>query len=437
MQEISSNWQTKLTLSTRRPALAGYFLIAVMTGTFGFWGATAPMAGAVIAPGAIVAAGRNVEVQHPDGGIIRSIAVHDGDTVRRGDTLLVLDDTAARTQLNRLDKQWMSLLARIARLKIERDGGELFDPSVTASPLPAGQAEMFQEEVVEFNVRLARFRSESLILDARLEQLSDSGDGLGKQEASISRQAALVGDEISRKHDLLDRGLINRSDYTDLLRIEADLSGQLAQVSAARAANRSQIAETREQREGLRTQRVEDAVTKLNEANGSIRDVEEQLDAARQVLERTVVKAPVDGIVVSSVYNALGNVLAPREKVMEILPTAEQSRVEARVKPGDIDAVRSGQTVKLRLPALNARLTPELTAVVELLSADRLTDPASHEPYYRAVLRIEDRLPVGLQPADLRPGMPVEAFIQTGERTFFSYLGRPLMDSMHRAFTEE
>ncbi|TIW40400.1 MAG: HlyD family efflux transporter periplasmic adaptor subunit, partial [Mesorhizobium sp.] len=164
--------------------------------------------------------------------------------------------------------------------------------------------------------------------------------------------------------------------------------------------------------------------------------IKERIRAAEAVLRRTTIKAPAAGIVVSSTYNSMGSVIAPGEKIMEILPTASGLNVDAKLRPKDIDQVSVGQPAKLRLSALNMRLTPEVSATVSEISADRLIDQTTREPYFRARLKIADALPPGVKADQLYPGTPVEAFINTGNRTFFEYLARPMLDSFARAFTE-
>nr|WP_292132156.1 HlyD family efflux transporter periplasmic adaptor subunit [Mesorhizobium sp.] len=159
--------------------------------------------------------------------------------------------------------------------------------------------------------------------------------------------------------------------------------------------------------------------------------------AAQAILSRTTVRSPTDGIVVSAVYNSPGAVVAPGEKVIEILPTSSNLIVEAKLSPHDIDSVHAGQSARLKLTALNTRLTPDVDATVINVSADRLMDENTHEPYYRAKLRITENLPAPVTAEQLYPGMPVEAFISTGDRTFFEYLLRPVLDSFHRAFVEQ
>lgn len=436
---MTSGWEHKLRKSTNTPALVGYVATLAMLATFGLWGATAPIGGAAVAAGTIAAAGRNVQMQHLEGGIVREIRVREGDAVHKGDVVLVLDDTSARTQVNRLSKQWLSLAVRVSRLGAERDGADRFVGSSKGNiPIATSDgAAIVEEEQKEFSARLTRFRSEMIILGQRLDQLSETRVGLVAQGVAVERQQAVVRDELQRKQALLEKGLINRSDYTELLRIDADLGGQAASIVSGQASTASQIAEAKEQIERLQSERVEDAVTKLNEARTNLRDVAEQLESAVAVLDRTVIRAPADGIVVSSIYNFVGNVIGPGERIMEILPTTLRPLVEARLQPNDIDAVHKGQAARLRLTAMNARLTPEVDAVVEEISADKLIDEATKQPYYRALLKISDPLPFALTARDLHPGMPVQAFITTEDRTFFEYLLKPVFDSMQLAFVED
>lgn len=433
------NWQRRLSATTRVPALIGYSAVLTIGCTFGLWAATAPISGAAIAPGTVTAAGRNIQMQHLEGGIIKEIPVQEGDQVRRGDVVIILDDTAAKGQLNRLVKQRTSLNIKAQRLSAEREGESSFSPDLTGVTLLAGPeiVDVLVEEQKEFSARQARFRSEHEILKKRLEQLNESRLGLTEQKKAIEKQASVVQDELARKDSLLQKGLINRSEYTELLRIDADLSGQSASILAQQLSTTSQIAEALEQLERLRTQRVEEAVTKLTEVKASLRDVEEQISSAADVLKRTTIHAPSDGIVVTSAYNIVGNVVAPGEKVMEILPTTKRPLVEARLLPTDIDVVHVGQLARLRFTALNARLTPEVSATVKHVSADRLIDPSTQQPYYRALLQIAEVLPSSIPEEELRPGMPVETFISTGDRTFLDYLVKPLVDSARHAFIED
>ncbi|MES0199170.1 HlyD family type I secretion periplasmic adaptor subunit [Mesorhizobium sp. M0011] len=419
-------------------AFAGYAAMAILVGCFGYWAVSAPLSGAVITQGTISATGGNILIQHPQGGIIQELLVHEGDRVQQAQELILLDRTAAQAELNRLTRQSIALKASASRLEAERDGLDRLAPITEAAPAPFQHnfEVLVQEQRKEFNARLARFRSEQSILRQRVAMHRQSVVGLQAQKQAIEQQAEVVKKELGIKTSLLDKGLTNRTEYSQLLRSEADLVGQAGALEANLASANTQIVEAQEQIERLTTQRVEEALTKLDEVRSSLADIDEQMRASEAVLRRTTIKAPAAGIVVSSTYNSKGSVIAPGEKIMEILPTASGLIVDARLPPKDIDQVRVGQPAKLRLSALNMRLTPEISAMVTQVSADRLIDQATHEPYFRAKLKIAADLPPGVKAEQLYPGMPVEAFIGTGERTFFEYLVRPMRDSFARAFTE-
>lgn len=427
-------WERQLRSRRAGPALVGYIAIAVLIGGFGYWAATAPISGAAVAPGVIAAAGRNVTVQHLEGGVVASIRVQEGDYVEAGDTLALLDDTLALSERTRLDLQSVRLRAMEARLIAERDGLNHVPP--TANGGAPEESEAVTDQNKEFAARLERYRSEQAILRQRQTALEEGLAGLAAQEAAIEDQLVIVEEELAGKQRLLDQGLTNRFEFTQIQRGKADLIGQLGVIRSEMAAGRVQIIEAREQIERLATQRVEHAVTQLNEVRSSLADVEEQLSAARAIVERTVITAPATGVVVSSVFNAVGSVVTPGQTLLDILPTTDETVVEARLQPHDIDRVAVGQATRLRLSALNLRLTPEVDGAVIHISADRIVDEATMEPYYRARIRITDALPPNVERTQLYPGMPVEAFINTGERTFFEYLARPILDSLSRAFTE-
>ena len=438
MSTQSLSWEDQPRTDFRRVAFAGYAATALLIGGFGYWAASAPLAGAVITQGTISATGGNILIQHAEGGIIQQLRVREGDRVRQGQDLVLLDKTAAQAELNRLTRQSIALRASVARLEAERDGLDRLAPINGAAPAPFQHdfEMMIGEQQKEFDARLVRFRTEQSILTQRVAMQRESLQGLNAQKLAIQQQADLVKTELDIKSNLLDKGLTNRSEYSLLLRSEADLVGQAGTLEADLASVKTQIVEAQDQTERLTTQRVEEALTKLDDVRTKLADIDEQMRAAEAVLNRTTIRAPAAGIVVSSAYNSTGSVIGPGEKIMEILPTASGLIVDARLRPGDVDRVRTGQPAKLRLSALNMRLTPEVPATVTQISADRLIDQATHEPYFRARLKIADALPPGLKAEQLYPGTPVEAFINTGDRTFFEYLARPMVDSFARAFAE-
>ena len=317
-------WQQGVRTRSGVIAVAGYAVLAVFFGGFATWSMTAPLAGSIMAPGTVAAAGENVMIQHLEGGIVQTVIAREGDHVRKGDPLLVLDSTATRAQLNRLLQQQIAKNAEVAKLEAERDGATVltFPATLRGFPAELGADILFAEQKKEFEATMARFDSERRILDQQVAALQESLKGLTAQKQAGEKQLEIVQDETERKKTLLDQGLTRRDEYIVLLRTAAQLVGQNGSLEAQIAGMISQLEQARIQVERLKTRRVEDAVTKLNTDRETLVDLEQQVMAARAVLDRSVVRAPQDGIIVRSVYKSPGTVVRPGEVVMEILPPA-------------------------------------------------------------------------------------------------------------------
>ena len=434
-----TGWAKAVPTRTGPIAVLGFAAIALFAGGFGVWAATAPLSGAALASGVVAAAGQNIAVQHLEGGIIDDVRIRDGARVEKGDVMFVMDGTDARAQRNRLQLQRIALRAQLARLVAERDLEDTltFSADLRALAETEGVADIVDEQAGEFEARLSRYRQESVILNQRIASLREQVVGLEGQIEAGEQQRAVLKEEIARKEDLLEKGLTGRDEYTQLVRADAQLFGQLAQTRAQIASIRTQIIEAEEQVARATTQRVEQAVTSLSDVRSRLSDIDEQLAAADAVLNRVVVRAPTDGVVVSIARNKPGAVIAPGETMAELLPTTGDLIVEARLSPLDIDVVTVGQEASLRFSALNTRITPEVDARVTYVSADRLVDEATQEPYYTARLEIAETLPANIERDQIYPGMPVETFISTGDRTFFEYLSKPITDSFQRSFRED
>lgn len=432
-------WSGRIQTGTGRIALVGYATIGLFAGSFAYWAATAPLSGAAIAPGVVAAAGLNIVIQHLEGGIVREIEVKEGDRVAAGTPLIALDTTASAALLNRLTNQYIALHMRAARLKAERD---LLDEMTIPNGLVADSrgfdlAEVAAEQEKEFRARQARYVAEREILNQRVAALHEAVTGLEAQKKAGEDQLAVVRDEMLRKKDLLDKGLTNRSEYTALLRSEAELIGRTGAIQSQIASSSTQIVEARQQIERATTTRVEQAVSELNEVRASIVDIEEQMNAAAAVLARTTIRAPVDGIIVRKLVNSRGSVVRAGEPILELLPTTPDLVIEARLSPLDVDTVHVGQTADLMFSALNTRTTPRVNGTVTYVSADRLIDTSNGQPFFIARLKITDSLPSEISEDQIFPGMPVETFILKDDRTFFEYLVKPVYDSFSHAFREE
>ena len=438
LSQPAAEWAKSVKVGTRSLTLAWLSTTTIFLGGFSAWAAYAPLDGATVAQGIVAAAGQNQMIQHLEGGIIRQALVSEGQSVTAGDILFELDPAAPIAQCNRLRKQTIFLSAQAARLAAELgDAPTLtFAPQLVADAAAGGAETTLSQQASEFGTRLALFRQDERIMRQRVEALAEQVTGLASQQASLSDQLGIVGDELARKKDLLAAGLIGRSEYAALLRSQAELTGQSGQVQSSRLAARIQIVEAEAQFARLRAQRIQTAAAELNEVQSKLLDTAEQLAAAEAVLARTKVRAPSDGIVIRMPHTTPGSVVRPGEVLLELLPTGKELMVTARVQPSDIDAIWVGQNASLRFNTVNTRSTPTVDGSVAYVSADRLVDEVTHLPYYTARLKLAEALPAGMTADQIHPGMAVEAYINTGQRTFFEYLAKPLLDSFNRAFRE-
>ena len=332
----------------------------------------------------------------------------------------------------------MSFNARLTRLSAERDAAETmsFSDQLLDQAKSLGMQNVLEEQRKEFLTRKLSLESEARILVQRISAQRDALEGFRAQKTALNEQIKVVSEEVDRKKELLDKGLTNRSEYTQLLRSEADLVGRLGTITSEIARANNQIIEAQEQIERQRTATAEAAIQELNEVRVELADATERLISARDILQRMVVRAPAAGLIIDIIKNSPGSVVSPGEDLAFILPTSSELLVAARLNLADIDSVRPGQSALLRLSALNLRRTPEVPGEVIFVSPDRLIDQATQEPYYEARLRILE-LPVEVTADQIYPGMPVDALISTEERTFADYIVRPILDSMSLAFREE
>jgi HlyD family type I secretion membrane fusion protein len=444
-----ARWYQEVPRSARLPTLLGFRVLLMWVLGFGSWAALAPLASAVVASGSFVATGQNKQIQHLEGGIIRHILVKEGDLIEVNQPLIRLDDTAPRSKLRRLVLQRYRLLATSARLEAEiASTGELRLPATLAEEAndPTVRA-IFQAQEAEFNARRASLLAQEEVLRKEVAGLQESVRGYQSQVESNQAQLALFGEELKAKNSLADQQLIRKSEVLALRRSEAGLSGDVGELIGRIGDARERIARAEQQIIQLRSSAVQKAIEELHRAQSDLDDLQEQIRAAQDVVERTDVRAPVRGIVVKLNQFTPGGVIAPGGVILELLPINEELIIEGRVNPGDITHVKDGQRALVRLTALNQRLTPMVEARVIYVSADIVSDqnarranepePARRDSFIVRVRLDERDMQDKVENFRPTPGMPADIFIETGERTFFTYLLRPLLDSFSRAFREQ
>lgn len=418
---------------------AGGLAIVLVLGSLGAWASLSSISGAVIAPGTVVVESNVKRIQHLEGGIVAQILVEEGDTVSAGDPLLKLDSTVAQAELSILDSARLELLAKIARLEAERDFSREIvfdedlllhqdDPAIAA--LLSGQQRLLQTQNTAIQGRLNQ-------LDERIDQYEDEIRGLVAQQAAKDAQSAFISEELSDIESLVERGLVPKSRVLSLQRERARLGGESGQLTSEMARISGRISETRLQAIQITDDFRARALDELRDAEAQLSEYRERRNAVFARLQRTDVLAPRSGRVHELQVTTIGAVLAPGETVMQIVPEGEPLVVEARVRPQDIDQINTGQNALLQFPNADTRLTPQINGEVIRISADLNQPGGDLAPFYTVRLRLADDEESKLGPLVLRPGMPVEAFLQTSERSPLSYFLKPLSDQLRHAFREK
>jgi HlyD family secretion protein len=425
--------------SIRAHMIVGLAVMLVLAGGFGGWASTVPISGALIAPGAVVVDSNVKKVQHPTGGVVGEVRVRDGDLVKAGDIVVRLDETVVKASLAIVVKTLNGLWARAARLEAEQRGADKikFPQQLLDQKSDPDVPDLMASETKLFEVRVNGRTGQKAQLRERVIQLNEEIAGLTAQEQSKDKEIALVEKELTGVRQLYDQHLVQISRLTTLERDQARLSGERAQYIASRAQAKGKITETELQIIQVDKDMVSEVSKDLREANDKIGEFVERKVTAEDQLRRIDIRAPQDGMVLQSTVHTVGGVITAGDAIMMIVPQADALSVEAKVNPQDIDKLQIGQKTLLRLSAFNQRTTPELNGVVTRVSADVTTDQRTGQSYYTIRVSMPPEEVTRLGSNKIIPGMPVEAFVQTGDRTMFSYLMKPLSDQLMRAFREK
>src|SRR4051812_9024904 len=405
--------------SIRRHLIAGVALVVLLGGGVGGWAVTTEIAGAVIAPGNLVVETNTKKVQHPTGGVVGELRVRDGDPVKAGDVVVRLDDTVTRANLAIVVKSLDELAARQAREEAERDGANA--PSFPAELLARRQdpdvARLIAGEQKLFETRRSARQGQKAQLKERIGQLQEQIQGLTDQIAAKKREIVLIGEELKGVRELWQKNLVQITRVTALERDAARLEGERGSLVSSIAQTKGKITETELQilqiDQDLRTEVGKD----LAEIRGKVSELVEKKVAAEDQLKRIDIRAPQDGTVHELSVHTVGGVVAPGEALMLIVPRADALAVEARISPQDIDQLREGLRAVLRFSAFNQRTTPEINGEVSLVAADVTQDSKTGAHFYTVRIVLPDGELARLKGLTLVPGMPVESYIQTGERT--------------------
>ena len=428
---------TDLPIDDRPTRRIGYLILLLTFGLFGGWATFAPMDSAALAPGVVTIKSYRKTVQHLEGGIVRELRVHDGDQVKAGDVLLVLDNTQARSEMEMMRSQLIAAQELEARLIAERDGL----PEPLAVPgLDANDPRV--REAHDSEVRIFQTRRTSLLGEIGLQEKS-----IGQIEQQIRGFKAIIvskqslansyQEEIVDLRELLAAGYVDKLRLRDQERSLSRLQAEIAEHQSESARARVQIGETQLKVLQLKKAFASDVAAQLGEARTRVYDVRERLATVKDREHRTDILAPEAGMIMGMSVHTLGGVISPGTPLMDIVPASEELIVEAQVSPIDIDRIEIGTRVNIRFSAFKSSTTPVIEGKLVQISADRLTNKDSGTAYYLARVAVTDEGRKHLGTLALLPGMPAEVLINTGSRTLLQYLMQPASNAFARSLIED
>jgi HlyD family secretion protein len=424
--------------SMRNTMFMGYTSIALLIGVFGGWAALSDINGAVIATATIVAESYSKRVQHQEGGIVQRILVKDGDRVTMGQALVILDPTDAKAELGIIESSLDELMVKKVRLEAQRDGASTMS---LPDDIAAKRDDTKLAAMINGQLKLLQSTSESLKgkqeqLKQQIGQFNEQISGIDAQMVAKKSQGKLISEELRGLKKLQDKGLVPKSRVLAVEREQARLDGEDGELRASKAGAQNRIGEVElralQLNEDLRTE----ALTELRDTEAKISELQQRRTSLSSRLARTSINAPITGTIYQLAVHTEGGVIGSGETLMFIVPEGDDLVLQAQVSPNDRDQVQTGQAAQVRFPSFNARLTPEIFAMVEQVAADTTKVDTNTPPYYAVKLKISAKELAKLGDNKLQPGMNAEVFIQTGARSPMSYLLKPLIDQFARALRE-
>ena len=421
----------------RRTVLHSRLLVGGMVGALLIAGTIVDIGGAVVAPGDVTVEGRVKTVTHPTGGVLSALLVRDGQRVRRGDPLMRLDDSVTSVGERSSGEDLDSLLARRARLRAERDGSDAYVvPSELADRRDPSAIAAIEREKRQLVLDASSRSGQSIQLRERIAAAEEQIAGLHQQGRSAVRQREIIEPERAAMKSLWDKRLVSISRYNQMERTAVELDSSKADMDSRAAATRSQVAELRQSLLSVDDDARTRAGTELAEVESRLADARTRSASATDAQKRAVVLAPADGVIDAIAFPTLGSAVPAGQALLRIVPDRDAPVVEVKLSPSDIDQIHVGQKASLAFSAFNQRTTPQVEGRVEWISADRTVDERTGSAHYPARITVSKAQVARLGMA-VRPGMPVEAYIATGDRSLLSYIIKPLMDQFKRAFRED
>jgi len=412
-------------------------VLAALFGGLGLLAALVPIGGAVIGAGQVGVESRVKQITHPVGGVISQILVQNGQFVRRGQVLVRLDDRVMGVDATFSALSVDQLLAQQARLEAERIGGATinFPATLTARKTDGAQRAMADETAL-FRTKTSEYARLEAQLQARIRQYGQEISADNAQIAALEQQQRLLVPERAGVQTLWAKKLVTIGKLNQLERTAADIEGQIGAFHAKIAQSNAQITEVRERILQLAQTRRSDAGTQLAQVNAALNQQLVRSATATDAFDRSIIRAPYDGVVDKLAFTTIGGVIRPAEVIMELVPVRDRLLVEGMVSPSDIDRVQVGQPARVRFTAFSVTDSLELPGKVSFVAAERTTERDTQHSYYTVRVEIDQAELKRNAAKQLKPGMPAEIYVSTGNRSMLSYITKPMRDQFARAFRD-
>jgi membrane fusion protein, epimerase transport system len=457
-------WQTEAGRALRLCAVGTVLGIAALSA----WAALAPLASAVVAEGTVKTAGNRKTVQHAEGGIVATIHVKDGDQVQAGQVLITLSDQRVAASADGLRQQWVSETLKAKRLEAESQGLPFNSTALATKSIRTELAEVLntipptldkhitttqQREQAVYTARAHQQAEQAHWLRAQLVQVQAEMQAHAQLIATTQSAQQLAQRELANNEKLKQEGFVSEAKLIELQRSVADYRARFETATAQRTQAQQKEADLQLRLAAQRADFAKQAADELKDSSQKLSQITQELRPAVDAQTRQHITAPVAGEVVDLKVHTVGSSLAPRESVLDIVPSGAMV-IEARITPQDIqdvqNLVRTGipdaknkdtNNANVMLTAYRTRATPQVAGRVSYVGADRLTDPATRAPYYIAHITVSEQAlkeasALAGQPLTLSPGMQAEVFMATQERTAFRYLLDPILDGVRRSMRE-
>ncbi len=414
--------------------------VAVSFALFLGWAVLAPLDAGVVMEGNVTVAGNRKSVQHPGGGVVQELLVREGARVKQGDVVLKVNPLDSEANLTSAELQYINLLATESRLLAERTGADSLRWKPELAQFGPDDTRVAEAKLVQLQLlgsRRAELESQQRILREQLAGQQAQAQSMVKVIAEKRTQLELVAREARNTVQLAKEGYVPESRANEVLRAQSGLQSDMANLAAEASRTQAAMASTQLQMAQQRSAYLKDIDNQLSELQKNREAYFSRMESLKFSRNLTEVKAPVAGTVVALKVNTVGGVITAGQVLMEIVPEGGQLIVEAQVPPVSIDKVKQGLHADLRFSAFNQRNTPVVPGEVKLVGADKIADPSGKAEYYLAQIETTAEGLKLLGEHRIQPGMPVEVIVKTGERSFMSYLLKPLTDRFARSFKED